>query len=275
MSVGGSDPMYDVERSGSEPSASRVDPLAPELDCPNDEFVVRTSNGSLPLVLVVEDEPPMQRLVCTSITTQGYRAITADNGGDALAQARAHKPDLVLLDLGLPDMDGLVVAARLREGSDAPILIVSSRGQERDKVLALNAGANDFVTKPFVVGELLARMHVWLRPTQRTSDRSTLDVGALRLDFARRLGFVEGRELCFTPPEYELFALLMEHAGKVLTHEHILRKVSGPQCAKETHSLRIHMGQLRRKIERDAVRPRYLVTEPGVGYRLGGCAQGT
>ena len=229
------------------------------------------SGGVPPLVLLVEDERPMQRFVSSAVAAHGYRVVTADDGNTALVQASAHNPDLVLLDLGLPDMDGVDVAIRLREWSSAPILILSARGQEQDKVSALDAGANDFVTKPFAVGELLARMRVWLRQTQRASDdaaSSVLTVGDLRIDLVRRLCFVGEDEVRLTPTEYKLLALLMRHAGKVLTHEHVLREVWGPQYVKETQYLRVYMGQLRRKIERDAARPRYLVTEPGVGYRL-------
>jgi len=212
----------------------------------------------------------MQRFVSTTIAAQGYRVVTADDGAGALAQAETHNPDLVLLDLGLPDMDGVDVAIRLREWSRAPILILSARGQEQDKVSALDAGANDFVTKPFAVGELLARMRVWLRETQRAGDAgaSIVEIGGLRLDLGRRVCSVEGSEVRLTPTEYKLFALLMKHAGKVLTHEQILREVWGPAYVKETQYLRVYMGTLRRKIERDAARPRYLITEPGVGYRL-------
>jgi two-component system KDP operon response regulator KdpE len=228
------------------------------------------SSGTPPLVLLVEDERPMQRFVSTAIAAHGYRVVTADDGDGALAQASAHNPDLVLLDLGLPDMDGVDVAIRLREWSSAPILILSARGQEQDKVAALDAGANDFVTKPFAVGELLARMRVWLRETQRASDGagSIVEVGGLRLDLARRLCFVDETLVHLTPTEYKIFALLMKHVGKVLTHEQVLSEVWGPRYARETQYLRVYMGQLRRKIERDAARPRYLVTEPGVGYRL-------
>ena len=224
-----------------------------------------------PLVLVVEDEPQMLRFLRTALTSQGYRVLEAETARDALAQATTGNPELVLLDLGLPDADGLDVARSLRDWSRVPIIVISARGKEDDKVAALDAGADDYLTKPFGVNELLARMRVALRhAAQAGSEGATvvLEVGALRIDQARREVTVAGREVHLTPLEFRLLVLLTRNAGKVLTHRQILKEVWGPPYAGETHYLRVFMTQLRRKIEADPARPRLLVTEPGVGYRM-------
>jgi two-component system, OmpR family, KDP operon response regulator KdpE len=225
----------------------------------------------MPLVLVVEDDRRMRKYLRATLADQRFRVVDAETGADALVQAQGHNPDLVLLDFGLPDMDGIHVTTKLREWTAAPILMISARDEEYDKVAALDAGANDYLTKPFGTGELLARIRVWLRQTQKaTSDSldSNLEVGALRIDFGRRLAFVGDREVRLTPTQYKLFGTLMRNAGKVLTHEQILFTVWGPAYTKETQYLRVYMGQLRQKFEEDPARPRYLITEPGVGYRL-------
>ncbi len=181
------------------------------------------------------------------------------------------QPDLVVLDLGLPDMDGLEVIRQLRGWSAVPIIILSARQQEGDKVLALDAGADDYLTKPFGVAELLARIRVALRhATRSTSDSESpiFEVGDLRVDLSLRQVIVEGKEVHLTPIEYKLLVTLVHHAGKVLTHRHLLREVWGPGYAEESHYLRVYVAQLRRKLEADPARPRYLITEPGVGYRL-------
>jgi len=224
-----------------------------------------------PTILIVEDDRKMIRVFATSLETEGYRVFNADTGQRALEEVRTRNPDLILLDLGLPDVDGLNLVPQIRANTTAPIVIVSAREQEADKVKALDAGANDYLTKPFGTGELLARIRVWLRQTQRaTSDSldSNLEVGVLRIDFSRRLAFVGEREVRLTPTQYKLFGTLMRNAGKVLTHEQILFTVWGPAYTKETQYLRVYMGQLRQKFEEDPARPRYLITEPGVGYRL-------
>jgi two-component system KDP operon response regulator KdpE len=228
----------------------------------------------MPLVLVVEDDRRMRKYLRSTLADQRFRVVDAENGFEGLVQASGHNPDLVILDLGLPDFDGVQVTTKLREWTAVPILMLSARDEEHDKVAALDAGANDYLTKPFGTGELLARIRVWLRHTQRaTTDSldSTLQVGELRIDFGKRLAFVGDREIRLTPTQYKLFGTLMRNAGKVLTHEQILFTVWGPAYTKETQYLRVYMGQLRQKLESNPARPRYLVTEPGVGYRLRAC----
>ncbi len=201
----------------------------------------------------------------------GYRVIEAITGTEGLAHAAAHQPALILLDLGLPDIDGLEVTQRVREWSELPIIVLSARGQENDKIAALDAGADDYLTKPVGVGELLARMRVALRHAERTVQGQSdpvFAVGDLRVDLARRQVVVGGTEVHLTPIEYKMLATLIQHAGKVVTHNQLLNAVWGAAYATETPYLRVYMGQLRHKLEADPARPRYLITEPGVGYRL-------
>ncbi len=222
-----------------------------------------------PLVLVVEDEPQMRRFVRASLASHGYRLIEAETCEEGVRLATSHNPDLVLLDLGLPDGDGIDLARKLREWSPVPIIVVSARGREDDKVAALDAGADDYLTKPFGVNELLARMRVALRHAQAigTPMPQALEFGALRLDLARRDVRLADQEVHLTPIEYKLLVLLAKNAGRVLTHRQILKDVWGPG-ATESHYVRVHMAALRKKIELDPARPKLLVTEPGVGYRL-------
>lgn len=223
------------------------------------------------IILVVEDEPQMQKFLRASLSAQGYRVVEATEGKDALALARTHNPDLVLLDLGLPDMDGMDVTKNLREWSKKPIIVISARGQEQDKVNALDVGADDYLTKPFGTGELMARIRVALRHSARAGEARVdpvLGIGDLRIDLDKRQVFVGDTEVHLTPNEYKLFAYLMKNAGKVLTHRQLLKEVWGPAYATQTHYLRVYMVQLRHKLEADPAQPRYLVTEPGVGYRL-------
>lgn len=223
------------------------------------------------VILVVEDEPQMQKFLRASLTAQSYRVIEATHAKDALALARTHNPDLVLLDLGLPDMDGMEVTKSLREWSKKPIIVISARGQEEDKIGALDVGADDYLTKPFGIGELMARIRVALRHSARTGEarlEPVLQLGELRIDLDKRQVLVADREVHLTPNEYKLFAYLMKNAGKVLTHRQLLKEVWGPAYATQTHYLRVYMVQLRHKLEADPAEPRYLVTEPGVGYRL-------
>ncbi|HYQ42419.1 MAG TPA: response regulator [Polyangiaceae bacterium] len=225
----------------------------------------------MPLLLVVEDDPQMRKFLRASLSSHGYRLIEAVNGAEGLSQAASYNPDLVLLDLGLPDIDGLAVTARLREWASVPIIVISARGQEDDKIHALDSGADDYLTKPFGTGELLARIRVALRHSARTrQERSEpiLTVGELSVDLDKRSVHVAGKEVHLTPIEYKLLATLLKNAGKVLTHRQLLKEVWGPGYANNTQYLRVYMVQLRHKLERDAARPRYLVTEPGVGYRL-------
>lgn len=222
-------------------------------------------------ILVVEDEPTMQKFLRTCLAAEGYRIVETALGKDALELARTHNPDLVLLDLGLPDIDGMEVTQALRNWSAKPIIVISARGQEADKIRALDLGADDYLTKPFGTGELLARMRVALRRSNRTGSDSTdpcVVVGELKLDLEKRQVFAGDTEVHLTPNEYKLFAVLMKNAGKVLTHRHLLKEVWGPAYATQTQYLRVYMAQLRQKLERESARPRYLLTEPGVGYRL-------
>jgi len=224
-----------------------------------------------PLVLVVEDEPQMLRFLRTSLTTHGYRLVESTTATDGLAQATARNPDLVLLDLGLPDLDGLEVTKRLREWSRTPIIVLSARGQDEDKINALDAGADDYLTKPFSVGELLARMRVALRHVAEASssvDEPVFTVDDLKVDLGARQVFVAGNEVHLTPTEYRLLTTLVRHAGKVVTHRQLLKEVWGPTYVEHTQYLRVFMGQLRQKLEPDPAKPRYLINEPGVGYRL-------
>jgi len=223
-----------------------------------------------PLVMVVEDEPQMRRFLRASLASHGYDLCEATSAAEALALATSRGPELILLDLGLPDEDGIAVMRRLREWSHVPIIIISARGREADKVGVLDAGADDYLTKPFGVGELLARMRVALRHAQAAggAPEPIIEIGALRIDLARREVKLNDAEVHLTPIEYRLLSLLAQNAGRVLTHGQILKEVWGPGHAGETHYLRVYMAQLRRKIEIEPARPRLLQTEPGVGYRL-------
>jgi two-component system KDP operon response regulator KdpE len=221
------------------------------------------------LVLVVEDEPQMRRFIRSSLTSHGYRLVETETAREAIALASSHNPDLILLDLGLPDGDGLDVTRELRQWSKTPIIVISARGREDDKVVALDAGADDYLTKPFGVNELLARMRVALRHARSAETPSeAFEFGNLRIDLARRVTTLGEREVHLTPIEYRLLVLLARHAGKVLTHRQILSEVWGPSSANQTHYVRVHMAELRKKIEEDPARPKLIVTEPGVGYRL-------
>ena len=224
-----------------------------------------------PMVLVIEDEIQIRRFLRATLMANGYRLIEAATAQEGLMQAATRQPEIVILDLGLPDLDGLEVTRRLREWTTIPIIVLSARGQERDKIAALDAGADDYVTKPFGVGELLARMRVALRHatgTTRDLDAAMFAVGALRVDLAQRRVSVAEQEVHLTPLEYRLLTMLVRYAGKVVTHRQLLHEVWGPGYAQQTHYLRVYMGQLRHKLEADPARPRYLLTEPGVGYRL-------
>jgi two-component system KDP operon response regulator KdpE len=229
------------------------------------------SEGAGRLVLVVEDEPQVLRFLRASLFAHGYRLVEATTGEQALVEAATRTPDVVLLDLGLPDVDGVEVARRLREWSAVPIIVLSARGQESDKIRALDAGADDYLTKPFGVGELLARMRVALRHASRVAaglGEAAFETGDLRVDLAARQVIVRGQEVRLTRTEFNLLATLAKHAGRVVTHRQLLQEVWGPGSTGQSHYLRVYMGQLRHKLEEDAARPRYLLTETGVGYRL-------
>ena len=228
------------------------------------------AEGDAPRVLIVDDEPPIRKFLRASLTGAGWVIEEAGTGAEGLRLAASHPPDAVLLDLGLPDLDGVEVVRRLREWSAVPILIVSARGRERDKIEALDAGADDYVTKPFAVGELIARLRAALRRSARPEGEpdAIVRTGPLTIDFARRRVTVEDREVRLTPIEYRLLSALARHPGRVLTHATLLREVWGPGAADQHHYLRVFMAQLRRKLEREASRPELLLTEPGVGYRM-------
>jgi two-component system, OmpR family, KDP operon response regulator KdpE len=224
-----------------------------------------------PKILAIEDEQEIRRFLRVSLSHHGYLLVEAENGAGGILQAAQQQPDLIVLDLGLPDMDGLEVIRRVREWSQMPIIVLSARGQEREKVTALDAGADDYLTKPFSVGELLARIRVALRHQllgQRSGDEAIFQVDKLQVDLARRLVLVDGKQVHLTPTEYRLLTTLVKHAGKVITHRQLLKEVWGPDSVYENHYLRVFMAQLRQKLESDPARPRCLLTEPGVGYRL-------
>lgn len=223
-----------------------------------------------PVILVIEDEPPLRKFLRVTLDAQGYGVVEAERGEEGLRHAAMSRPDLVVLDLGLPDIDGLEVVKRLREWSAIPIIIVTARGREQDKVIALDAGADDYLTKPFGVGELLARVRVALRHAAAKPDtgEAVFEYDSLRIDLAQRQVSVAGKPVHLTPNEFRLLGVLVKYAGKVLTHRQLLKEVWGPGSGDETHYLRVYMNQLRQKIEPDPTRPKYLLTETGVGYRM-------
>ena len=224
------------------------------------------SDGSR--VLVVDDEPQIRRFLRTGLSGHGYVIAEATTGNAGLDQAANLKPDLVILDLGLPDVDGVDVICRLREWSQVPIIVLSVREQEQDKIAALDAGADDYLTKPFGIGELLARIRVALRHGTPATEEPVFQTGELRVDLARRWVTLGDREIRLTPTEYSILKFLIGHAGKVVTHQQLLRGVWGPEYQEESHYIRVYVGQLRHKLEKDPARPQYILTEPGVGYRL-------
>ncbi len=224
-----------------------------------------------PLILVIEDDPQMRRFLRATLTSSGYDLLEAGTAQEGIKQSSLRHPDLIILDLGLPDMDGLEVTRQLREWTNTPIVVLSARDRENDKIVALDAGADDYLTKPFGTGELLARMRVALRHAilvMQGSDDPVFTTGELRVDLAHRQVFVKDEEVHLTPIEYKLLLMLIQHAGKVVTQRQLLHDVWGPSYITESHYLRVYMAQLRHKLEADPTRPRYLITEAGVGYRL-------
>jgi len=221
-------------------------------------------------ILVVEDDGQIRRFLRAGLNVQGYELIECENGERALAEAAIRPPDLVILDLGLPDLDGVEVVRRLREWSEAPILVLSARAREADKIGALDAGADDYLTKPFGMGELLARIRVALRHRTNAAGgaSSVFGAGPLKVDLAARRVLVDGTEVHLTPIEYRLLGALIRNSDKVVTHRQLLKEVWGPAYVDRSHYLRVHMAALRRKLEADPARPRFLLTEAGVGYRL-------
>jgi two-component system KDP operon response regulator KdpE len=219
-------------------------------------------------VLVVDDERAIRRFLQVSLTAHGHTVFEASSGQEALEAIVIDRPDLIILDLGLPDIEGIEVTRRLREWTQIPIIILSVRDHETDKIAALDAGADDYLTKPFSVGELLARLRVALRHVAPHEDAPVFTHGLLTVDLARRLVMVDNHEVQLTPTEYDILKLLVMHAGKVVTQPQILRQVWGPDRQDQAHLLRVNMSNLRRKLEADPTRPTHVITEPGVGYRL-------
>jgi len=228
-------------------------------------------NNAKPVIVVVEDDPQIRRFLRTSLSVQGFQIIEAATGERGVIEIGTRKPELVILDLGLPCLDGIEVIRKVREWSAVPIIVLSARNQESNKIAALDAGADDYLTKPFGIGELLARIRVSLRHAARLAGDSVETLfcaGDLQVDLSRRSVTVGDREIHLTPIEYRLLTVLIRHAGKVLTHRQLLLEVWGPAYVEHAHYVRIYMGQLRRKLETDPAQPRYLLTEAGVGYRL-------
>lgn len=225
-----------------------------------------------PLILIVEDEKPIRHFIKVTLETQSYRCIEANNGSLALNMIASHCPDVVILDLGLPDICGLDVIRKCREWSNIPIIVVSARGQEREKVETLDAGADDYLTKPFGVAELLARIRVALRrrafENAQEVNQPIFTLDDLKIDLEKRKVIISENEIHLTPTEYNLLTLLAKHHGKVLTHKFIIKEIWGSLSADDTQTLRVSMGNLRRKMEKDPAQPRYIITEVGVGYRM-------
>ncbi len=219
-------------------------------------------------ILVIDDEREIRRMLRVALSTHGYALSEASSGKEGLREATIFHPDLVILDLGLPDLDGMNVIARLREWTQVPVIVLSVREREGDKISALDAGADDYITKPFSMGELLARIRVAIRHFAKTEDEPVLFFGDLTIDLAQRQVLLKGQEVRLTPTEYEILRYLSLRPGRVVTHGQLLRVVWGPHCQEETHYLRVYVSHLRRKIEADPTRPRYILTEPGVGYRF-------
>ena len=219
------------------------------------------------VALVIDDEPQIRRLLRVTLEANGYEVFDTANGQDGIAQAAQRRPEIILLDLGLPDLDGVEVLKRIREWSRVPVIILSVRDRENDKIAALDAGADDFVTKPFGSGELLARVRTTLRRSQSQTAEAIFRNGNLELDLSTRIVRKSGQEVKLTPTDYALLRLLVVHAGKVLTHRQLLTEVWGPKAVEQTHYLRVHIAHLRDKLEDNAAQPKFIITEPAVGYR--------
>lgn len=221
-----------------------------------------------PVVLIIDDEPQIRRLLRVTLEANGYQVFDAANGRDGIAQAAQRRPEIILLDLGLPDLDGITVLKRLREWSKVPVIILSVRDRENDKIAALDAGANDFVTKPFSPGELLARLRAAMRQVQPQGADAIFCNGDLEVDLAARVVRLKGNEVKLTATEYSMLRLFVTHAGKVLTHRQILREVWGANYETQSHYLRVYMAHLREKLEANPAEPEMFITESGIGYRL-------
>ena len=226
-----------------------------------------------PMILVVEDDHAVRNLITTTLELKQYKFHTAETGGQAVLETASQKPDIILLDLGLPDLDGVEVIRKVRSWSNVPIIVISARNDDHDKIEALDAGADDYLTKPFSVDELLARLRVTLRrlsyiQNSHPAEESVFVNGDLKIDYTSGCVFVEDRELHLTPIEYKLLCLLAKNVGKVLTHTYLLREVWGSVLETDIASLRVFMATLRKKIETDTVHPKYIQTHVGVGYRM-------
>jgi two-component system KDP operon response regulator KdpE len=219
-------------------------------------------------ILIVDDEDSIRRFLRVALASQAYTIFEASTGQDALSSIATNKPDIIILDLGLPDIDGIEVTRLLREWAQIPIIILSVRGAENDKIAALDAGADDYLTKPFSVGELLARIRAAMRRTAKNSSEPIFILGGLKVDLIKRIVTLEDHEVQLTPNEYNLLKILVKHSGKVLTHRFLLREVWGTEYGDELHMLHVNISNLRRKIELNPARPQFIITEPGVGYRL-------
>ena len=219
-------------------------------------------------VLIIDDENAIRRFLRTSLTAHGYTVYVAHTGEDGLIQAVNVSPDLIILDIGLPGISGIEVTRRIREWADTPIIVLSVQNQDSDKIAALDAGADDYLTKPFSVGELTARLRVAMRHRRKEEPEPIFRVGELHVDLATRLVYCRGEEVQLTPTEYDLLKVFVQYSGRVLTHQQLLREVRGAGYQTETHLLRVHVSNLRHKIEVDPTNPQYILTEPGVGYRL-------
>lgn len=221
------------------------------------------------LVLIVEDDPQTRRFLCSSLSRRGWRTLEAGDGKTALTLLNDEQPDLLILDLGLPDMDGLIVTRRIRQLSELPILILSARSQEQNKIMALDAGADDYLTKPFGTGELHARLQALMRRVnRRKANAEIFETAQLKVDLSLRKVYIDQQEVRITPIEFRLLSILVRHAGVVVTHRQLLQEIWGAEHIQDQHYLRIYLGQLRRKLEINPARPRYLLTELGIGYRL-------
>ena len=221
-----------------------------------------------PTALIIDDELQIRRLLRVCLESNGYRVLEATTGQEGIAEAAQHPPDVVVLDLGLPDMDGVSVLKRLREWSRVPVLVLSVRDREEDKVAALDNGADDYVTKPFGTAELLARLRVAQRHSLPTGESPVFRAGDVEVDLTARTVKLKGADVKLTATEYSLLRLFVQHAGKVLTHRQVLKEVWGPGYVEQTHYLRVYIAHLREKLETDPAKPRLITTEPGVGYRL-------
>lgn len=228
--------------------------------------------NSKPLILVVEDDEGICNFICAILTSNDYNVMKAAKGKEAISMVASYGPDLILLDLGLPDMDGMVVLKTIRQWTAIPVVIVSARGHEREKVEALDLGADDYITKPFGTSELLARIRTEIRHSQKSLNKSPseidkITVGDLEINYGKRLVSLAGKEIHLTPIEYKIIVLLSKHIGKVLTHDYIIKDVWGPYT-NEIQALRVNMANIRRKLETNPAEPKYIITEVGVGYRM-------